>query len=109
MHQMLLPGFPVGAIRVGAIVSILKKDGYITYFVGSDNYFSHLEDDDESARFAIADHRRRLRMPRAELGAMVLDNDGHSIQVSAERLQDIQRLKADTDQLRAQRHLTPRK
>lgn len=58
---------------------------------------------------SVADHRRRLRMLRAELGAMVLDNDGHSIQVSAERLQDIQRLKADTDQLRAQRHLTPRK
>lgn len=54
MHQLLLPGFPVGAIRVGESVSILKKDGRVTYFVGSDNYFSHAEGDHRAEHFAIA-------------------------------------------------------
>ena len=41
MPQLLFAGFPEGAIRVGSILSILKKEGRVTYFVGADNYFSH--------------------------------------------------------------------
>jgi transposase len=62
---MLLPGFPAGAIRVGKLVSVLSKDGTVTYFVGSDNYFSHAEGDRKSQRFAIstliANRHMRLR------------------------------------------------
>ena len=54
MPQLLLPGFPDGAIRIGAVVSVLKKEGRVTYFVGCDNYFSHAEGDQSSARFALA-------------------------------------------------------
>ncbi len=54
MPQLLLPGFPDGASRIGAVVSILKKDGRITYFVGSDNYFSHSEGDRRGFRFVMA-------------------------------------------------------
>ena len=45
MPQLLLQGFPDGAIRIGPALSILKKDGRVTYFVGADNYFSHAEAD----------------------------------------------------------------
>jgi hypothetical protein len=54
MPQLLLPGFPNGASKIGPVVSILKKDGRITYFVGSDNYFSHAEGDRRGFRFALA-------------------------------------------------------
>jgi len=53
MPQLLLQGFPDGAIRIGSAVSVLKKDGRVTYFVGSDNYFTHAEADDAGRRFAI--------------------------------------------------------
>jgi hypothetical protein len=54
MKQRLLPGFPEGAQRVGEMVSVLKKDGQVTYFIGDDNYFSHPEGDLKSQRFALA-------------------------------------------------------
>jgi len=54
MPQLLLQGFPDGAIRIGASVSVLKKAGRVTYFVGPDNYFSHAEGDAAGSRFAIA-------------------------------------------------------
>ena len=54
MPQLLLQGFPEGASRICPVVSILKKDGRVTYFVGPDNYFSHPDDDQSSFRFAIA-------------------------------------------------------
>jgi hypothetical protein len=38
--QMLIPGFPDGAQKVGKALSILERDGRVTYFVGGDNYFS---------------------------------------------------------------------
>ncbi len=71
--QMLLPGFPVGAIRIGATVSVLKKDGQVTYFVGSDNYFSHREGEQASERFVIATlinnrHMRLCDVEKSELG-----------------------------------------
>ncbi len=39
--QPFLPGFPDGAVKVGAMLSILEKDDHVIYFVGGDNYFSH--------------------------------------------------------------------
>jgi hypothetical protein len=54
MPQILLQGFPDGASRIGPVVSILKKEKRVTYFVGPDNYFSHSADDKSSFRFAIA-------------------------------------------------------
>ena len=53
MRQPFLPGFPDGAVKVGENLSILKKDGTVTYFVGSDNYFSHIEGDRNGERFAF--------------------------------------------------------
>jgi hypothetical protein len=52
--QLLLPGFPDGASRIGDALSILKKEGRLTYFVGGDNYFSHGEGDTSSHRFILA-------------------------------------------------------
>ena len=55
MHkQSFIPGFPVGAQRIGESLSILEKDGWVTYFVGGDNYFSHPQEDIRSRRFALA-------------------------------------------------------
>ncbi len=52
--QLLLPGFPDGSSRIGDALSILKKDGVVTYFVGGDNYFSHLSCETSSHRFILA-------------------------------------------------------
>jgi GGDEF domain-containing protein len=57
---------------------------------------------------AVADTRRRLYAVRAKIGGTALDNEGTSIQVNAERVQDLQRLEADVAALRAQRKETPR-
>lgn len=54
MPQLLFAGFPEGAIRIGLTLSILKKENRVTYFLGADNYFSHLETDQCGQRFAIA-------------------------------------------------------
>ncbi|MBF0440135.1 MAG: hypothetical protein HQL93_13590 [Magnetococcales bacterium] len=53
MRQLFLPGFPDGAVKIGENLSILKKDGTVTYFVGGDNYFSHIEGDRNGERFAL--------------------------------------------------------
>jgi len=73
MPQLLLPGFPEGAIRLNATVSVLKKDGRVTYFVGADNYFSHAEDEPAGQRFALAvlianGHVRACEVERSSLG-----------------------------------------
>jgi hypothetical protein len=52
--QSLIPGFPVGAQRIGESLSILERDGQVIYFVGGDNYFSHPQDDVKSRRFVLA-------------------------------------------------------
>ena len=52
--QLLLPGRPDGAVRIGDALSTLDKEGRITYFVGGDNYFSHRESDMSSRRFILA-------------------------------------------------------
>jgi len=54
MPQLLLQGFPDGAIRIGSTLSVLKKEGRVTYFIGSDSYFSHAETDAAGRHFAIA-------------------------------------------------------
>jgi transposase-like protein len=54
MPQCLLPGFPEGATRIGPVLSVLKKEGRVTYFVGPDNYYSHSESDMGGQRFALA-------------------------------------------------------
>lgn len=54
LKQLFIPDFPVGAQRVGESLSILDKDGWVTYFVGGDNYFSHPQEDIRSRRFALA-------------------------------------------------------
>jgi len=54
MPQLMLQGFPDGAIRIGPVVSVLSKDERVTYFVGPDNYFSHAAGDAAGQRMAIA-------------------------------------------------------
>jgi len=54
MPQLLLQGFPDGAMRIGSTLSVLKKEGRVTYFVGADNYFSHAETDAAGRRLALA-------------------------------------------------------
>jgi hypothetical protein len=52
--QSPLPGFPDGAQKIGTWLSILEKDGTVTYFLGGDNYFSHPIGDRKSERFALS-------------------------------------------------------
>ena len=52
--QLLLPGLPEGASRVGVALSILKKDGRLTYFVGGDTYSWHREGDVASYQLTLA-------------------------------------------------------
>lgn len=73
MPQLLLQGFPDGATRIGSTLSVLKKDGRITYFTGSDNYFWHAEADTEGLRFAISTliangHVRACEVEASNLG-----------------------------------------
>ena len=53
LRQSFLPGFSDGTVKIGNLVSMLKKEGRVTYFIGSDNYFSHGEDDEQSRRFVL--------------------------------------------------------
>ena len=41
-------------MRIGATVSVLKKAGQVTYFLGGDNFFSHAVTDAGGQRFALA-------------------------------------------------------
>lgn len=50
----IIAGKPEGASRVGDGLSILKKGGRVTYFVGGDSYYSHREGDGPSYRFILA-------------------------------------------------------
>ncbi len=54
LHQPFLPGFPDGAQKISDSLSILEKEGVVTYFVWGDNYFSHPKDDQKSQRFILA-------------------------------------------------------
>ena len=73
MPQLLLHGFPDGAIKIGPILSVLDKDGQRTYFVGADNYFSHPSGDTSAERFALAtlitnSHVKCCEITRSPLG-----------------------------------------
>ena len=73
MPQLLFQGFPDGAIRIGDVLSVLKKEGAVTYFVGPDNFFSHPTSDSSGQRFALATliangHVRAIDVERSELG-----------------------------------------
>jgi len=73
MPQLLLQGFPDGATRIGTTLSVLKKDGRVTYFVGPDNYFSHAETDVAGLRMALAtlianSHVRACEVEASSLG-----------------------------------------
>jgi DNA-binding CsgD family transcriptional regulator len=65
--QSLLPGFPEGANRIGPVLTILEKDGLITYFIGSDNYFSHAVEDQQSRRFVLASLMENRHVRACEL------------------------------------------
>ncbi|MDP1572892.1 MAG: hypothetical protein Q8M04_01465 [Pseudomonadota bacterium] len=67
MTQILLPGFPEGAERINPMLSILRQDKWVTYFVGGDNYFSHAEDDAAGERFALSNLMANRHVRAAEL------------------------------------------
>ncbi len=67
MTQILLPGFPAGAERINPMLSILRQDKQVTYFIGGDNYFSHAEDDAASERFALSSLMANRHVRAAEL------------------------------------------
>lgn len=73
MRQAFLPGFPDGAEKIGNGLSILKEEETVTYFVGSDNYFSHAQGDRSGERFALTSlmanrHVRAAELERSTLG-----------------------------------------
>ena len=73
MKQGFLPGFPHGAEKIGNGLSILEEDGTVTYFLGSDNYFSHAQGDRSGERFALTSlmanrHVRAADLERSSLG-----------------------------------------
>jgi transposase-like protein len=51
---MFLPGMPEGAIRINPALSVLSKEGRMTWFVGDDSYFSHPAADRAGYRLALA-------------------------------------------------------
>ncbi len=74
MPQLMLQGFPDGAIRMGPVVSVLKKEGWVTYFVGADNYFSHAVTDAPGQRFAISTliANRHVRICEVESSSLAI-------------------------------------
>ena len=52
--QSLLEDCPVGSQKIGPMLSLLEKDDSVTYFLGSDNYFSHPQGDEPCRRFVLA-------------------------------------------------------
>ena len=70
--QSLIPGFPVGAHRIGESLSILERDGQVVYFVGGDNYFSHPQGDIKSRRFVLASLMENGHVRAVDLAAAPL-------------------------------------
>ncbi len=54
MLQLFLPGFPEGTICIGGSINLLNKENRFTWFLGTDNYFSHNRDDRASFAFIVA-------------------------------------------------------
>lgn len=70
MHkQLLIPGFPDGAQRIGEAVSVVEKDGWVTYFVGSDDYFRHTKEDVRSRRFILTSLMENKHLKAADLSS----------------------------------------
>jgi hypothetical protein len=68
MHkQLFVPGFPDGAQRIGEGVSIVEKDGWVTYFVGGDDYFRHTKGDLRSRRFILTSLMENKHLKASEL------------------------------------------
>ena len=67
MRQILLPGFPEGAERINEVLSILRQDGQVTYFVYGDNYFSHAQNDAAGERLALTSLMANRHVRAAEL------------------------------------------
>lgn len=68
MHkQLLIPGFPDGAQRIGEWVSIVERDGWVTYFVGGDDYFRHTKEDLRSRRFTLTSLMENKHLNAADL------------------------------------------
>ena len=70
--QLLLPDFPDGATRIAYGLHLLKKDGVVTYFLGTDNFFHHRVGDTSSQHFILASlmdnsHVRPCELERAPL------------------------------------------
>lgn len=70
--QLLLPDFPDGSTRIAYGVHLLKKDGFVIYFVGEDNFFRHRVEDMSSYRFVLAslmdnDHARPCELAASPL------------------------------------------
>lgn len=71
-QQLLLQDCLVGATCLASGVYMMEKDGFVTYFLGEDNFFSHRCGDDASYRFALAllmhnGHVRPCELGRSEL------------------------------------------
>lgn len=68
MHrQRFIPGFPDGALRIGEGVSMVEKDGWVTYFLGGDNYFTHTKEDVRSRRFILTSLMENDHVKAADL------------------------------------------
>ena len=68
MHkQLFIAGFPDGAQRIGEGISIVEKDGWVTYFVGGDDYFRHTKGDQSSRRFILTALMENKHVKAAEL------------------------------------------
>lgn len=68
MHkQRFIPGFPDGSLRIGESVSIAEKDGWVTYFLGGDNYFTHTKEDVRSRRFILTSLMENAHVKAADL------------------------------------------
>jgi hypothetical protein len=68
MHkQRFIPGFPEGAQRIGESVSIVEKDGWVTYFLGGDNYFTHTKADVRGRRFILTSLMENNHLKAADL------------------------------------------
>jgi hypothetical protein len=65
--QLLIPGFPDGAQRISESVSIVEKDGWLTYFVGGDDYFRHIKGDLRSRRFTLTNLMENNHLKAADL------------------------------------------
>ena len=73
MHkQLLIPGFPDGAQRIGEAVSIVEKDGWVSYFVGGDDYFKHTKEDQRSRRFILTSLMENNHLKAADLSGTPL-------------------------------------